>query len=86
MLIDLITSCRKSTAIYAFVDMGLSVHFKDGACVNISELSCQYGLDHSRFSRLCEYLIKIGYWLAAMRELHFLRNAVHLPILKVWNH
>ncbi|RAW82865.1 methyltransferase [Photorhabdus laumondii] len=60
MLIDLITSCRKSTAIYAFVDMGLSVHFKDGACVNISELASQYGLDHSRFSRLCEYLIKIG--------------------------
>ncbi|AWK44376.1 methyltransferase [Photorhabdus laumondii subsp. laumondii] len=60
MLIDLITSCRKSTVIYAFVDMGLSVHFKDGACVNISELASQYGLDHSRFSRLCEYLIKIG--------------------------
>lgn len=60
MLIELITSCRKSTAIYTFVDMGLSVHFKDGACVNISELSRQYGLDHSRFSRLCEYLIKIG--------------------------
>ncbi|OCA56541.1 methyltransferase [Photorhabdus namnaonensis] len=60
MLIELITSCRKSTAIYAFVDMGLSVHFKDGACINISEISRQYGLDHARFSRLCEYLIKIG--------------------------
>ncbi len=31
MLVELITSYRKSAAIYAFIDTGFSVHFKDGA-------------------------------------------------------
>ncbi|WP_445495662.1 methyltransferase [Photorhabdus sp. SF281] len=60
MLVDLITSYRKSAAIYAFIDTGLSVHFKNGAYINIDELSRQYGIDNSRLSRLCDYLITIG--------------------------
>ncbi|AKH63281.1 MULTISPECIES: methyltransferase [Photorhabdus] len=60
MLIELITSYRKSAAIYALVDTGLSLHFKDGAYVNIRELSRQSGIDHSRLSRLCDFLIEIG--------------------------
>ncbi|TDB60704.1 methyltransferase [Photorhabdus khanii] len=60
MLIDLITSYRKSAAIYAFVDTGLSVYFKDGAYIDISELSHKSGIDHSRLSRLCDFLIEIG--------------------------
>ncbi|KER03299.1 methyltransferase [Photorhabdus temperata] len=60
MLIELITSYRKSAAIYALVDTGLSLHFKDGTYVNITELSRQSGIDHSRLSRLCDYLIEIG--------------------------
>ncbi|ETS31826.1 methyltransferase [Photorhabdus temperata] len=60
MLINLITSYRKSAAIYAFVDTGLSVYFKDGAYIDISELSHKSDIDHSRLSRLCDFLIEIG--------------------------
>ncbi|KER03300.1 methyltransferase [Photorhabdus temperata] len=60
MLIDLITSHRKTAAIYALVDTGLSVHFKDGACVDIDELSRKSGIDNSRLNQLCDYLIEIG--------------------------
>lgn len=60
MLIELITSYRKSAAIYAFVNTGLSINFKDGAYVDISELSHKSGIDHSRLSRLCDFLIEIG--------------------------
>ncbi|WP_350304176.1 methyltransferase [Photorhabdus viridis] len=60
MLIDLITSYRKSAVIYAFVDTGLSVHFKDGAYIDINELSHKSGIDHSRLNRLCDFLIEIG--------------------------
>ncbi|WP_445495661.1 methyltransferase [Photorhabdus sp. SF281] len=60
MLIDLITSHRKTAAIYAFVDTGLSVHFKDGACIDIDELSHKSGIDNSRLFQLCDYLIEIG--------------------------
>ncbi|TDB60703.1 methyltransferase [Photorhabdus khanii] len=60
MLVELITSYRKSAAIYAFVNTGLSVYFKDGAYIDISELSHKSGIDHSRLSRLCDFLIEIG--------------------------
>ncbi|MBS9434263.1 methyltransferase [Photorhabdus hainanensis] len=60
MLAELITSYRKSAAIYAFVDTGLSIHFKNGAYVDIDELSRQCGIDYSRLDRLCDFLIEIG--------------------------
>ncbi|MBS9435570.1 methyltransferase [Photorhabdus hainanensis] len=60
MLVELIASYRKSIAIYAFVDTGLSVYFKDGACMDINELACQCGIDYSRLNRLCDLLIEIG--------------------------
>ncbi|WP_350304174.1 methyltransferase [Photorhabdus viridis] len=60
MLIDLITSHRKTAAIYAFVDTGLSVHFRDGACIDIDELSLKSGIDNSRLNQLFDYLIEIG--------------------------
>ncbi|MCA6219802.1 methyltransferase [Photorhabdus antumapuensis] len=60
MLAELITSYRKSIAIYTFVDTGLSVHFKNGAYIDINELANQYGIDYSRLNRLCEFLIEIG--------------------------
>ncbi|NHB96387.1 methyltransferase [Photorhabdus stackebrandtii] len=60
MLVELITSYRKSAAIYAFVDTGLSVHFKDGAYIDISDLSHKFGIDHSRLNRLCDFLIEVG--------------------------
>ncbi|TNH43321.1 methyltransferase [Photorhabdus luminescens] len=60
MLAELITSYRKSAAIYAFVDTGLSIHFKNGAYVDIDELSRQCGIDYSRLNRLCDFLIEIG--------------------------
>ncbi|MFD0708035.1 methyltransferase [Photorhabdus luminescens] len=60
MLVELIASYRKSIAIYAFVDTGLSVYFKDGACMDIKELASQCGIDYSRLNRLCDLLIEIG--------------------------
>ncbi|WP_246550433.1 hypothetical protein [Photorhabdus caribbeanensis] len=54
MLVELIASYRKSIAIYAFVDTGLAVHFKNGARVDINEIAIQYGIDYSRLNRLCE--------------------------------
>ncbi|OCA56539.1 methyltransferase [Photorhabdus namnaonensis] len=60
MLAELIASYRKSAAIYAFIDTGLSIHFKDGAYVEIDELSRQCGIDYSRLDRLCDFLIEIG--------------------------
>ncbi|MCT8342289.1 methyltransferase [Photorhabdus kleinii] len=60
MLAELITSYRKSAAIYAFVDTGLSIHFRNGAYVDIDELSRQCGIDYSRLDRLCDFLIEIG--------------------------
>ncbi|PQQ42905.1 methyltransferase [Photorhabdus luminescens] len=60
MLVELIASYRKSIAIYAFVDTGLSVYFKDGAYMDINELASQYDIDYSRLNRLCDLLIEIG--------------------------
>ncbi|MBS9436753.1 methyltransferase [Photorhabdus noenieputensis] len=60
MLAELITSYRKSAAIYAFVDTGLSIHFKHGAYVDIDELSRQCGIDYSRLDRFCDFLIEVG--------------------------
>ncbi|PQQ37975.1 methyltransferase [Photorhabdus laumondii] len=60
MLAELITSYRKSAAIYAFVDTGLSIHFRNGAYVDRDELSRQCGIDYSRLDRLCDFLIEIG--------------------------
>ncbi|OCQ54466.1 Multifunctional cyclase-dehydratase-3-O-methyl transferase TcmN [Photorhabdus australis subsp. thailandensis] len=60
MLAELIRSYRKSAAIYALVKTGLSVHLKDGIYVGISELSHKCGIDNSRLSRLCDFLIEIG--------------------------
>ncbi|MBS9423416.1 methyltransferase [Photorhabdus caribbeanensis] len=60
MLAEIITSYRKSAAIYAFVDTGLSIHFKHGAYVDIDELSRQCGIDYSRLERLCDFLIEVG--------------------------
>ncbi|KOY62121.1 methyltransferase [Photorhabdus heterorhabditis] len=60
MITELITSYRKSAAIYAFVDTGLSFNFKDNTYISISELSYKYGIDRSRLSRLCDFLIEIG--------------------------
>ncbi|AWK44377.1 methyltransferase [Photorhabdus laumondii subsp. laumondii] len=60
MLAELITSYRKSIAIYTFVDTGLSVHFKNGTYMDINELASQYGIDYSRLNRLCDFLIEIG--------------------------
>ncbi|WP_289994323.1 methyltransferase [Photorhabdus laumondii] len=60
MLIDLITSYRKTAAIYTFVDAGLSIHFKNGDYVDINKLASQYGIDYSRLNRLCDFLIEIG--------------------------
>ncbi|KMW71756.1 methyltransferase [Photorhabdus luminescens subsp. luminescens] len=60
MLIELIESYKKSIAIYTFVDTGLSVRFKNGACMDINELASQYGIDYSRLNILCDLLIEIG--------------------------
>ncbi|NRN29506.1 methyltransferase [Photorhabdus heterorhabditis] len=60
MLTELIRSYRKSAAIYALVNTGLSVHLKDGIYVDIGELSHKCGIDNSRLSRLCDFLIEIG--------------------------
>ncbi|MBS9443993.1 methyltransferase [Photorhabdus heterorhabditis] len=68
MLNELITSYRKSAAIYAFVDTGLSVHFKNGAYVDIDELSRKCNIDHSRLSRLCDFLIEIEVLVSNNRE------------------
>ncbi|CAQ86474.1 MULTISPECIES: methyltransferase [Photorhabdus] len=60
MLTELIRSYRKSAAIYALVNTGLSVHLKDGIYVSINELSHKCGIDNSRLNRLCDFLIEIG--------------------------
>lgn len=60
MLINLITSYRKTAAIYTFVEAGLSIHFKNGTYVDINKLADQYGIDYSRLNRLCDFLTEIG--------------------------
>ncbi|WP_353894876.1 methyltransferase [Photorhabdus laumondii] len=60
MLTELIASNRRSAAIHAFVDTGLSTHFKDGVYVDISELSHKSGVNYARFSRLCDFLVEMG--------------------------
>ncbi|WP_331469364.1 methyltransferase [Photorhabdus laumondii] len=60
MLTELIASNRRSAAIHAFVDTGLSTHFKDGIYVDISELSRKSGVNYARFSRLCDFLVEMG--------------------------
>ncbi|WP_036769998.1 methyltransferase [Photorhabdus australis] len=60
MIVDLIIPYKKSAAVYAFINTGLSVHFKNGVYVDIDELSRKCNINNSRLSRLCDFLIEVG--------------------------